>query len=209
MGSLGRRAAGQQRPMSLPSMIRFFGGSVPASLRKRRQQVHQRRDLGRFAAGWNLPHPPHQARNPHAAFLCVYPQPPSGPLEPCGGCRRGAPLSEVQMIKVFSSIPNSSTVSSRRPSDQSSSSTESPQGPFFDLPLNARWQREPVLNRASLQGSTGRMVGRRCPLIHLTAASLRTRVSWSRSTGASTTVSLCISGNGGQFCPGRGVMSSL
>lgn len=56
---------------------------------------------------------------------------------PCTGSRRGAPLSEVQITSVRSSSPSRRRVPRISPIDQSSSSTASPHGPFFDLPRKA------------------------------------------------------------------------
>ena len=72
----------------------------------------------------------HGSRTPPSRFVPLLP-------ENGGAGRRSGPLSEVKITRVRSSRPSSRKVAMIWPTDQSSSSTESPSRPWALLPLKS------------------------------------------------------------------------
>ena len=124
--------------MSRPSMTGVAGTVPPASETNvgRRSIVAATASLTEPAGTW----PGHQARvGTRTPPSQVEPLPPrSGPaLPPSVPLMSHGPLSEVKTTSVSLSSPCARKVSSTWPTLQSTSSTQSPKRPFWDLPANA------------------------------------------------------------------------
>ena len=119
--------------MSLPSVLRSVGGVPPATVTNVGSTSMFPATASHTAPAGTFPghHATVGSRIPPSQVVNLNPR--SGVLSP----RFVPPLSDVNRTSVSPSSFSSRMVSRTRPTDQSSSSTQSPYTPFLDLPRNA------------------------------------------------------------------------